>query len=80
MNRTPTQVFSCGVCEIFKITFSYRTPSVTSEPSVAASVFSEKSSIQQLFCYVLAMSLLCYILLCLLDASFDVKKVELVYS
>ena len=38
--KTPTQVFSCEVCEIFKNTFSYRTPPVTaSAPPVAASVF-----------------------------------------
>ena len=39
--KTPTHVFSCEVCEIFKNTsFSYRTPPVTaSAPPVAASVF-----------------------------------------
>ena len=33
---TPTQVFSCKVCEIFKNTFSYKTP------PVAASAFFKK--------------------------------------
>ena len=28
LKKTPTQVFSCGYCEIFKITFSHRTPLV----------------------------------------------------
>ena len=38
--KTPTQVFSCEVCEIYKNTFSYRTPPVTaSAPPVASSVF-----------------------------------------
>ena len=38
--KTPTQVFSCEVCEIFKSTFSHRTPPMTaSAPLVAASVF-----------------------------------------
>ena len=26
--KTPTQAFSCKICEIFKDTFSYRTPLV----------------------------------------------------
>ena len=38
--ETVAQVFSCEFCEIFKNTFSYRTPSVNvSAPSVAASAF-----------------------------------------
>ena len=38
--KTPTQVFSCEPCEIFKNTFSYRTPPVTASASpAAASVF-----------------------------------------
>ena len=40
LKRVATQVFSCGVYEIFKNTFFYRTPPVTvSAPVVAASVF-----------------------------------------
>ena len=40
IKKTPTQVFSCEVCEIFKNTFSYRTPLVTaSAPPVAAPTF-----------------------------------------
>ena len=40
LKKTPTQVFSCGVCETFKNTFFYRAPPVTaSVPPVAASVF-----------------------------------------
>ena len=38
--KTPTQVFSYEVCEIFKNTFSYRTPPVdASVTPVAASAF-----------------------------------------
>ena len=40
LKKTPTQVFSCEVGEIFKNTFSYRTPQVTASAlPVAASVF-----------------------------------------
>ena len=38
--KSPTQVFSCEVCEIFKNGFFYRTPPVASSVVlVAASVF-----------------------------------------
>ena len=48
--KTPTEVLSCEVCEIFDSTFSYRTPPVTtSAPPVADSVFLLKSTIKQLF-------------------------------
>ena len=48
--KTPTEVFSCAVCEIFNNTFSYRTPPMSaSAPPVAASVFFLKSTIKQLF-------------------------------
>ena len=41
--KTPTHVFSCEVFEIFKNTFPYWTPPVTtSTPPVAASVFFSK--------------------------------------
>ena len=30
LNKTPTQVFSCEICEIFKNTYFYRTPPVSS--------------------------------------------------
>ena len=44
------QLFSCEVSEIFKNTFSYRTPPVTaSAPLGAASVFFLKNTIKQLF-------------------------------
>ena len=40
LKNTPTQVFSCEVCEIFRNTFFYRTPRVIASTSpVAASVF-----------------------------------------
>ena len=38
--KTPAEVFSCAVCEIFNNTFSYRIPPVSaSAPPVAVSVF-----------------------------------------
>ena len=38
--KTPTQVFSCELCENFKNTFSYRTPPVSASATpMAASVF-----------------------------------------
>ena len=43
LKKTPTQVFSCEVGEIFKNNFSYRTPQVTASAlPVAASVFFSK--------------------------------------
>ena len=42
--KTPTRMFSCEVCKIFKNTFFDRTPPViASAPPVAASVFFKKS-------------------------------------
>ena len=55
LKKTPTQVFSCEVGEIFKNTFSYRTPPVTASAlPVAASVFFLKKY------YLTAISQPCY--------------------
>ena len=69
-SKTPTEVFFCEVCKIFKNTFSYRTPPVTASAlPMAASLFSEKSTIKQLF-----RNLVMTYYFFLLDTSFDVKK------
>ena len=48
---TPTQVFSCEICEIFKNTFSYRTPLVTaSEWTLLSSRLRNNKN----FCWFLA--------------------------
>ena len=66
--KTPTQVFFCEVCEIFKNTFSCRTP------PVAASVL--KVLFNSYFAAMLGRTNIFF----LLDTSFafDVEKVELV--
>ena len=52
--KSPTQVLSCEVCEIFKNTFSYRTSPVTaSAPPVAASVFFLKVPLNSYFATLL---------------------------
>ena len=67
LQASSLQLFFHELCEIFKNTLCYRTPSVTaSAPSVAASVFFLKSFIKQLFCDLV----MTYIV--------DVNKVEFV--
>ena len=45
IKMTPTQVFSCEVCKIFKNTFSYKTSPMTAPATPLAAFVFEKSTI-----------------------------------
>ena len=75
LKKTPTQVFSCEVCKIFKNTFSYRTPLVTASatPVVASEFFLKKY-------YFTAILQPCYDVLIIFSSPHIIwcKKVELI--